>query len=93
MPRLPRVWARQLVRALEKEGFVLSRSRGEIDMNEHQDLRARRARSARSISEDVVHESPPAGRALRSRDHTSSMRRVTELPSGCRWISTTVTSI
>lgn len=28
MPRLPRVSARELARALEKEGFVLSRSKG-----------------------------------------------------------------
>jgi len=28
MPRLPRVSARELVRALEKEGFVFSRAKG-----------------------------------------------------------------
>ena len=35
MPRLPRVSARDLTRALEKEGFVLSRSRGSHRIYRH----------------------------------------------------------
>ena len=35
MPRLPRVSARELARALEKEGFVLSRSKGSHRIYRH----------------------------------------------------------
>jgi predicted RNA binding protein YcfA (HicA-like mRNA interferase family) len=35
MPRLPRISARELVHALEKEGFVLSRSRGSHRIYRH----------------------------------------------------------
>ena len=35
MPRLPRVSAQELGRALEKEGFVLSRSRGSHRIYRH----------------------------------------------------------
>lgn len=37
MPRPPRVSARELVRALEKQGFVLSRSKGSHRIYRHPD--------------------------------------------------------
>ncbi len=37
MPRLPRISARELVRALEKQGFVFSRSKGSHRIYRHAD--------------------------------------------------------